>query len=342
MSKGGAQLRIEVTDPGHVGVCRRAAQGLAEAWRFDATSAGRVGIVATELATNIIRHSNHGELLIQPVTEEFGTQIELLAVDRGRGMTAVEDCLRDGYSTGGTSGSGLGAVRRMSEAFDIYSQPGVGTIVMARIAAADLSFHTRRLRAPSHVQFGMISVPLRGETECGDIWSIALQPGSCSVLVADGLGHGPLAAIAAGAAATAYGERPFDNPQETLRFLHGRLSATRGAAVACALFDEQTSRVQYAGVGNISGYVVSAGVQKGMLSHNGTLGLSMARAQALPYDWAAHSTTVMHSDGLSARWSLSDYPGLDGHHPAIVAAALLRDFSRDRDDATVVVVRRLQ
>jgi hypothetical protein len=48
---------------------------------------------------------------------------------------------------------------------------------------------------------------------------------------------------------------------------------------------------------------------------------------------------VMHSDGLSTHWSLDDYRGLRQRHPAIVAAVLYRDFSRRRDDVTVVVGR---
>ena len=46
-------------------------------------------------------------------------------------------CLTDGYSTAGTPGTGLGAVRRLANEFDIYSAPGEGTIVMARFGARD-------------------------------------------------------------------------------------------------------------------------------------------------------------------------------------------------------------
>jgi hypothetical protein len=46
---------------------------------------------------------------------------------------------------------------------------------------------------------------------------------------------------------------------------------------------------------------------------------------------------VMHSDGISARWDLADYPGLRARGPAIIAGVLMRDFARNRDDASVVV-----
>jgi anti-sigma regulatory factor (Ser/Thr protein kinase) len=339
---GGAQLRLEVTDASHVGAVRRAAQRLAEAWRFDPTSVGRVGLVATELATNLIRHGHGGELLIQPIHCDNPVQIELLAVDRGPGMITVKDCMRDGYSTCGTSGTGLGAVNRMSAVFDIYSKPRAGSIVLARVAASSCERRAEPASTSKGTQFGMISVAMHGEVECGDTWSIAQQGPHCSVLLVDGLGHGPLAAAAAGEAAKAHAEQPFEQPQETMRALHRRLNGSRGAAAACALFDEQTSTAHYAGVGNIATCIVSGSTRKGLLSHNGTLGLVLARAQALRYDWPPRSLTVMHSDGLTSRWSLEDYPGLAECHPAVIAAALMRDFSRGRDDSTVVVIRRLQ
>ncbi len=48
---------------------------------------------------------------------------------------------------------------------------------------------------------------------------------------------------------------------------------------------------------------------------------------------------VLHSDGLHTRWDLAAYPGLAARHPAIIGGALLRDFRRQRDDASVVVIK---
>ena len=47
----------------------------------------------------------------------------------------------------------------------------------------------------------------------------------------------------------------------------------------------------------------------------------------------------MHSDGLQSKWDLSGYAGLLSRHPAIICGALIRDFRRQRDDASVVVVK---
>lgn len=337
---GGGQLRLEVTDPSHVGECRRAALKMAQRWSFDETHTGRVAIVATELARNLIQHAGTGELLIQPIEYETQTQIEFLAIDSGSGMADIARCLHDGYSTTGTPGTGLGAVRRMSAAFDVYSQPGAGTVVLARVGITDVAV----LDAVPHtsLHFGTLSVALRGELECGDSWSIAQDSMRHSVLVIDGLGHGPLAAAAASAATAAFARHPFAPPADAMRQLHRSLAGTRGAAAACLTLDQEKGQVHYSGVGNIAGVLATAGSQRGMVSHNGTLGLTLGRTQQLEYDWSPRSVLILHSDGVSSRWSLAAYPELIAHHPAIIAAVLYRDRSRGRDDATVVVASQRQ
>ena len=330
----GEQMHLEVTESTHVGACRRAAQHLADLARFDATSAGRVAIVASELATNLVRHGGGGELLLQSFADEHGRQIELLSIDRGPGIDCVEHSLRDGYSTAGSAGTGLGAVRRLSAVFDIYSRPGAGTVVLSRVGAR------RPARSASQVQFGALSVAMHGEIECGDAWCLAHEGGRHALMVVDGLGHGPLAAAAAAAAVAAFGARPFAEPEEAMHELHRHLNGTRGAAAACAVLDAENSLLRYAGDGNIAGVIATAGAQKGLLSHNGTLGAMLRRAQQLDYAWPAGSVLVMHSDGISSRWSLSAYEDLSARHPAVIAAVIYRDRTRKHDDATVIVASR--
>ncbi len=249
----------------------------------------------------------------------------------------IERCMRDGFSTGGTPGTGLGAVRRLSSVFGVYSQIEPGTVVLSRVSGSDAA-----TGHPFAVQFGAICVPVQGEVECGDTWCIAADEQRMATLVVDGLGHGPLAAVAAQAAAGGFRENPLTAPADTMRHLHRRLSGTRGAAAACAVLDAQTSRLAYAGVGNIKGVLVHDQSRTGLTSHNGTLGVSLLRSQQFDYAWPASSLLIMHSDGVSARWNLSDYPGLSPLHPALIAGVLYRDLARQRDDATIVVTSRLQ
>jgi len=318
-----AQQRYVIDDSSKIGEARRAAQTLAS-FEFTAEVAGKVTIAASELANNLLLHAGRGELLIQTLGDEDHAIVELLAIDKGPGMASVDRCLSDGYSTAGTAGTGLGAVRRLATEFDIHSVPGEGTIVMARFGAN------------TGARYGAISVPLEGEIECGDAWSLVQDSRGLALFVVDGLGHGTFAAEAARAAVDAFASGPFAEPQEIMVRASGLMSKTRGGAAACArLVGDQ---VTYAGIGNISGTLIAPGNSQGLVSHNGTLGLHQRRSQQFTYAREPGAMLIMHSDGLSTRWDLRNRADLLARHPAIIAAALYRDHGRERDDATVVVI----
>jgi anti-sigma regulatory factor (Ser/Thr protein kinase) len=323
-----AQQRLKVDDPSAVGQARRDAQRLAQDLGLDDTAAGRVAIVATELANNLVRHAGGGEIFLQGVEAvEGGQQVELLAIDQGPGMSSLDQCLRDGFSTGGTPGTGLGAVKRLSASFDAYSQPGRGSVLMARVGAGRTT------------RFGAVCTPVRGEEVPGDGWRIASREGLWAAIVLDGLGHGPLAAAASTPGLESFAQAPFDTPQIVLERVHGRLSGTRGAAGACVQRSPQ-GQLSFAGVGNISGrsFGSASGTSSvGLPSHNGTLGLQVRRIQQFEYE-AKGGLIVLHSDGLTARWDLDQYEGLRYRHPAVIAGVLYREHRRERDDATVVVI----
>jgi anti-sigma regulatory factor (Ser/Thr protein kinase) len=335
----GTQAQLAVTDSTSVGECRRSAKRMAQRFGFGETATGRICIVATELATNMQRHAGAGTLLLQVMDGGLQPEFECLAIDRGPGMTDVSQCMRDGFSTAGTPGTGLGAVSRLSATFDLFSSPEKGTVVLSRVAGetpkcASPAAHALRL------EIGAICIPLAGEIECGDAWRIAADGAMAAMMVADGLGHGALAAVASSAAAAAFEANPFEPPAAAMTTFHRALSGSRGAAAACALLHADRGDIEYAGVGNICGTVVTPERGRGMVSHSGTLGSMLLRTQQFEYSWPEGSTVVMHSDGLSARWNLADYPGLEQRHCAVIAGVLYRDFGRPRDDATVLVARR--
>jgi anti-sigma regulatory factor (Ser/Thr protein kinase) len=338
---GAGPARVSVGEPTDVGECRRTARRLAEGYKFDDDDVGKACIVATELATNVLRHGGGGEVLVQILDDGVTAELEILAIDRGPGMRDVAQCMRDGYSTAGTMGTGLGAVSRLSDTFDVFSAPARGTVVMSRITRKEGRSASIAAANGSGqpLEFGAVCIAVAGEFECGDTWRIADGGERCAVLVADGLGHGPLAATAAQAAALSFSARPFDAPGEVLTAMQGSLSGGRGAVAACAQLKVAEARVEYAGIGNIHGALVSRERSRGMVSHNGTLGVAGARPRQFSYEWPAGEIVVMHSDGVSSRWNFNDVPGLHAQHSAVVAAVLYRDLGRKRDDATVVVVR---
>lgn len=321
-----------IDDGSQIGAARRGVSAMAQAAGLSEAAIGRAGIVATELATNLFNHARDGRLLAR-VRDELpnGRMLELIALDSGPGMADIERCLRDGYSTAGTAGNGLGAVRRLSDSFDISSKPGSGTLVLARIGDA----------APGRrdaLRFGVVCVPMGGEEACGDGWEWLRDARGASLLVFDGLGHGPIAKEAADVARNVFRNEPQRAPEEALMIMHQRLQGTRGGAAAVARVDLERGSLRYAGIGNIGGMLHAGDRRRGLPSHNGILGSVVGRVQAFDYEWSEGDTLIMHSDGLKSRWHLDDAPAAARHDPTLLAGLLYRDFQRGRDDVLVAVV----
>lgn len=324
--------RFDIQDTSQIGSARRQAVRMAESIDLRATEVGTIAIVVTELATNLLRYAQDGRLLFR-CSKQDG--FEAISIDRGPGLD-VNRCLQDGYSTGGSPGTGLGAVRRAAANFDIYSLPEQGTIVWARLAEPKLeaSFEQRW-------QCAGISLPVPGEEECGDAWATQVDTQGFRVVVTDGLGHGHDAAVVSNQVIHEF--RNSTSPWSAKAFLertHVVLSGSRGAAVAAGCISHDGNQFTFAGIGNISASILSSQSSKGLMSHNGTLGSRIRSVQAIEYEWPREGTLVLHTDGLTSRWSESAYPGVLTRHPAILAALLIRDFTRGRDDVTAVVIRR--
>lgn len=316
-----------------VGEARRHAAVLSQRAQLDDVQAGRVAIIVTELGNNLVRHARGGFLLL--AVDEECREIEIVAVDRGPGIPDVGRSLSDGFSTGGTPGTGLGAVRRLASDFHLHSAVPEGTIVVARVRAEGQVPRQQ----PAIVAAGL-SVALAGEIVCGDAWAVAVDGSSASILVADGLGHGPDAAEAARAAVAVFAADPRQGPRSMLSAMHARLRSTRGAAVTLMQLDGELGTIRAAGAGNVAARIVSGDTDKSVLTQHGTVGLQMRTPDEQRLDWPPHALLVVHSDGLESRWSPQRLMPLLRRDPTLAAAVLLRDHSRGRDDATVVVVRR--
>jgi anti-sigma regulatory factor (Ser/Thr protein kinase) len=324
---------LEVRDTSAAGYARRAAADLAQDLGFSTTQAGRLGIVVTEAAINVVKHGGGGELFLRTLGSNGMRGIGLLALDRGPGISNLADAMRDGFSSAGTPGTGLGAIRRLSTLFDIYSAPGAGTALVATVWPG-----TPPAPGPGPLASG-INVPYPGEHVSGDAWALATTPERTLVLVADGLGHGARAAAASEAAVAIFRERTDRQPVEILEAVHDGLRPTRGAAVAIAEVSRRRDVVRFAGIGNIAGTVLSGDRTWSLVSHHGTAGHDVRRVQEFSYPWPPGATLVLHSDGLVSHWTLDRYPGLAARHPMLIAGILYRDFRRGRDDTTVVVLR---
>jgi anti-sigma regulatory factor (Ser/Thr protein kinase) len=328
-------ISITSADSSQIGQARRRAVSLATALGFGEVRLGELSIVVTEAARNIANHADDGQLIIAPWVMDGEAAIDIFAIDKGKGISDIDQACEDGYSTAGTSGHGLGAILRLADKLQIYSAPAAGTVLFARVFREPRNAECE----PKDRPIGVVSTPMLGETLCGDAWSASHEPGRSVYIIADGLGHGPFAAEASHEAVRVFNDIPNRPPEFILKEIHGALAKTRGAAVSVAEILHDDGVLNYVGAGNISAVCYYAGKTKSIVSMNGTVGHSVAKFQQFSYPWEKNSMLLMHSDGLTTRWNLDQYSGLASRHPALIAAVLYRDFTRGRDDATILVTR---
>ncbi|PWU50130.1 transcriptional regulator [Micromonospora sp. S4605] len=327
---GGVWFRVESSSA--ASTVRRAAERLAGQLGMSEADTADLAIVAAELTSNLVKHADEGNLLLRPVRREGEAGVELVAVDSGPGMADLSLSSRDGHSTTGTLGIGLGAIVRQATWFDGYSRPGRGTVLAVQLWPGQ--------PVAEGPWVGGLTRPLTGETVSGDAFAARVVEGRHQVLVCDGLGHGPLASAASDAALGAFRAAPPGPPAAVVQHLHGAMSHTRGAALAVAEPDPAAGVLRYSGLGNISASVVGGdGRRRGLVSLPGIAGHQRPVVREYDYPFDADALLVMHSDGVTDRWQLADYPGLAERSPLVMAATLLRDAGVRRDDACVLVAR---
>lgn len=322
---------VDVADGSQVAAVRRTATELAQDLGADEVTVGRVAIIASELATNILKHTGRGQLSVTKFADVTGKGVELLALDKGVGIVNIPQAMEDGFSTAGTAGSGLGAIKRQSDHFEIFSRTDQGTAVLSRVMTDK--------KGIGEVTIGSVIAPYPGEQAIGDSWAFAPSQHGPTLMLIDGTGHGPSAASAAQTAVEIFHRNVDEQNVDLLDRINRGMGHTRGGAIAVARLKPNEAMVRYAGVGNISGAVNSSSGLRRMVSHNGTIGLTVRRIQEFTYPVTGASVVIMHSDGVSAKWELSAYPGLAMAHPSLIAGVLFRDFWRSRDDGLVVAMR---
>ena len=325
-----------------VSVVRLRAAALGRARGLDESTVDRLGVIVTEMATNIARHAATGHVILRPIGEYGTGSIEVLALDKGPGIADMGRAMRnrDSASHTGWRDGGLSRAKRLADFFDIYSHVGRGTAVVAHVGAQAVQTPTQGYHEwVMHRCVGVVCVPHHGEEECGDAWAVEVVPEGVAILLVDGLGHGPEAAVAALAATSTFRGAAGEAPETTLASMHTALRHTRGAALSIAVVDQARRTARFCGVGNIDSRVMTLDTNRQLIPQNGIVGHTMPRIQAADVAWPPDARLVLHSDGIASGWRADRYPGLLARHPALLAGVLFRDYGRDRDDATILVVR---
>ena len=319
-------LRVE--DPSAAAACRSAAASLASRLQFPEARADQLALAVTEAASNLDKHADQGSMLLRIARSDGRPGIEMVTIDAGPGFGDMRAALRDGHSTSGTLGIGLGAIRRLADFCDVYSVPGHGSALVARFWPAP---------PPAPVRCAGLVRPITGETECGDVFGAAEAAGVVTGVLCDGLGHGPLAASAATEAVAVALEDPAAEPAALVERVHRRIAHTRGGAIGVVQVSGST--VRFAGLGNIAAVILADGTRRSMLSVPGIAGHQARAIRQFDYAAPPGAALVLHSDGISGRWDAAALPGLNMRDPLVVAAALLAQAGTRRDDAGVLVLK---
>lgn len=323
-------------DRSYFAILKKEIHALAISAGFSEHKVGKIDIVVAEMVSNLVKHAGGGQVLVK-LMEENGLQgIEIISMDSGRGMTDVNRMISDGVSTKNTLGHGLGAMKRLTDVFQVYSQKDWGTIILARIFAEEPPL----FKKPQRLEVRAVVLPKPGETQCGDGFSSTLSPDYVRLFLGDGLGHGEDAAKAVEMAIDAFQACTETEPAETIRYINDCVKKTRGLVATVAIFNLKEKTWKICGVGNIATKILGPTFSKGYMAYNGIIGLNLPRtlnAQEISYEKGQH--VIMCSDGIKSRWDLLKYPSILRYDLSVLGASLIKDFGRYTDDMSVLACK---
>lgn len=281
---------------------------------------GVIGTVVSELATNIIKYAGHGTIRIEPLLQDGRAGVRVQAIDRGPGIPDIEAALRDGFSTSGTLGLGLPAVRRLMDVMDIRCPEGGGTHIEAirwsrrpgmgnpsnrdtRVSAAK----ERKADHPLQLKIETRQRSYRLHPVCGDRSWHHQTDGYALLVHMDGTGHGFAAHDATDHIVRAVEAHIAQWPAKPdagllprlLDDCHEAAKGTVGAAITLALIDRSSATLHQMGVGNTCIMLFSAGGWEGV-SREGAIGLRYRPPVIGSHPLRAGDSVVMFSDGLSS------------------------------------------
>ncbi len=342
-------IKIEILDirgEYDIGTARRSIAQKCTDMGFSEHEIGQISIAVTELCTNIIKHNAvDGKVIFTELCEGGRKGIEITIEDKGPGIADVDEVLRDGFSTKGTMGTGLGAVKRLMDSFEIYSnikrnkylkypfeEIFEGTVVTVKkwLTGKYIPFN-------DEIKLSVMSRPYPGFNINGDSYYVKNLKGKEIFAVIDGLGHGHEAHIASALAATIIEDNIHKNLTEIVVDVDSALKPTRGATMGIIIIDKFKKEFEYCSIGNIDIRYIGENGTEIMMPTNGMLGGKVNSIKVHRRIYNSGAAIVICSDGISTRWGIDNYPGILLKNPAILSNSIMRDFAKENDDATVLV-----
>ncbi|HEY1201553.1 MAG TPA: SpoIIE family protein phosphatase, partial [Niastella sp.] len=303
---------------------------------FSAQKVGEIDIIVAELVSNLVKHGGGGRVVVKLQQEMDNTFLELISIDSGKGMADVNRMMIDGVSTKNTLGQGMGAMKRLSHLFQVYSMKDWGTVTLIRIWKNDPALFS----PASLTQIRSVIIPKPGETACGDGFFHKSTSDTISFFLGDGLGHGPEAELAVTQAGEAFMNCADKDPASIIRYVNSSVRKTRGLVGTVVCVDTKEKKWRICGIGNIQTRIADGIELKGYMAYNGIIGLNVPntlKTHEMPFENGQQ--LIMSSDGIKTRWDIFRYQTIMRYDLSILCATLLKDFSRNTDDAAVVACK---
>jgi serine/threonine-protein kinase RsbT len=127
--KSAKQETVPIASSSDVVLARQKVRQWALEMNFTLVDQTKLVTAASELARNALEHGKGGHMVIERVENSIKSGLKLVFEDQGPGISDVDAALRDGFTTGGGMGLGLGGSKRLVNEFQIVSEPGKGTRV---------------------------------------------------------------------------------------------------------------------------------------------------------------------------------------------------------------------
>jgi anti-sigma regulatory factor (Ser/Thr protein kinase) len=330
----GKHLCFTVADRSYFALLKKEIHLVAVRAGFSDTKVGEVDIIVAEMVSNLVKHGGGGRLLVKLIEEQHVEGIEFISIDDGDGIADVNRMMTDGASTTNTLGHGLGAIKRLSHLFQVYSLKDWGTVMLSRLFKEDLPYQKKANEIRSVV------VPKPGEEKCGDAFHCRIGSHAIRIFLGDGLGHGVEAAAAVNAAIQIFKTRRDESAVDIIKEMHRGVRKTRGLVGTVALYLKEEKRWRICGVGNICTRLINGIEMKNSMAYNGIIGHNIPNSiKDQEVDAENAQVILLCSDGIRTKWDLTKYPGILKHDLSILAAVIFKDHARHTDDMSVVAVR---
>lgn len=303
------------------------------------TRIAELEIIVRELIQNVLKHGGgKGFISLRVDTrEKTSSAIVLEVADKGKGIKDWDKALEPGYTTSSSLGIGLPTVNRLADELVLLKSDHTGTSiqVVKDIIAPEVN--------DSYWEFSFFSRPHPAEEANGDQGALIRDRKGIWVILADGLGHGPLAEEAAKKAINIIYNSSRTTPEDLIKPIHEKLVSTRGSALSIAHIIPDEHKINWVGIGNVTGMLKYPSSRNGktemtFVNTNGTLGVSLPSLHKMEYSYAVGDILIMSTDGMQRDWWNTPELFTSFKLPR-TGLHVLKNFSRSNDDASLFIGR---